>query len=249
MNKRSQQRGFTLVEIAIVLVIIGLLLGGVLKGQELIRSAQVRNLADQNSGIQAAYYGFIDRYRLIPGDLAAGTGANQACSVLGTARLPNCATVGGDADGSLDVGDFPEASALWAHLQAAGFIQGTYAGTATTAAAYTLPTPAQAPTNPWSGHLLMGQSANYLDALATPATRLHLITGVQVPVGIMRELDLKVDDSLPATGVLRASGATTTSYSPVGDSLATPPCVDTGVTPNIWNITGEQVNCNGYYLF
>jgi len=59
----KKQSGFTLVEIAIVLVIIGLLLGGILKGQELINSARVRNMADQNSGIQAAYFGFIDRYR------------------------------------------------------------------------------------------------------------------------------------------------------------------------------------------
>ena len=74
MNK---QRGFTLVEIAIVLVIIGLLLGGILKGQELINSARVRNLADTTTGIQAAYYGFIDRYRRIPGDWNS-TGATLA---------------------------------------------------------------------------------------------------------------------------------------------------------------------------
>jgi prepilin-type N-terminal cleavage/methylation domain-containing protein len=54
----NKQDGFTLVEIAIVLVIIGVLLGGVLKGQELIKGAQVRNLIDQSSSIQAAYYGF-----------------------------------------------------------------------------------------------------------------------------------------------------------------------------------------------
>ncbi|MEX2353142.1 MAG: prepilin-type N-terminal cleavage/methylation domain-containing protein, partial [Gammaproteobacteria bacterium] len=46
---RNKQSGFTLVEIAIVLVVIGLLLGGILKGQQLINSARVRNLADQNS--------------------------------------------------------------------------------------------------------------------------------------------------------------------------------------------------------
>ena len=66
-----KQSGFTLVEIAVVLVLIGLLLGGILKGQQLISSARVRNMADQNSGIQAAYYGFIDRFRQVPGDMPA----------------------------------------------------------------------------------------------------------------------------------------------------------------------------------
>lgn len=53
MPNIRRQQGFTLVEMAIVLVIIGLLLGGILKGQELITSARVRNIADQNSGVQA----------------------------------------------------------------------------------------------------------------------------------------------------------------------------------------------------
>src|SRR3954467_11620070 len=65
--KRNVQ-GFTLIEIAIVLVIIGLLLGGVLKGQELITGARVRNLIGQQDGIKAAYFGFLDRYRALPGD-------------------------------------------------------------------------------------------------------------------------------------------------------------------------------------
>ena len=54
---KSHQGGFTLIEIAIVLVIIGLLLGGVLKGQELITSARVRNLIAQQDGIKAAFFG------------------------------------------------------------------------------------------------------------------------------------------------------------------------------------------------
>src|ERR1043166_9992461 len=58
-----KQNGFTLIEIAIVLVIIGLLLGGVLKGQELITSARVRNLISQQDGIKAAFFGFQDRFR------------------------------------------------------------------------------------------------------------------------------------------------------------------------------------------
>src|SRR5688572_32426776 len=73
MTMHNRQAGFTLIEIAIVLVIIGLLLGGVLKGQELITSARVRNLISQQDGIKAAYFGFLDRYRALPGDYNAAS--------------------------------------------------------------------------------------------------------------------------------------------------------------------------------
>jgi len=67
----NRQTGFTLIEIAIVLVIIGLLLGGVVKGQEMIVSARVRNLIAQQDGIKAAFFAFQDRYRALPGDYGA----------------------------------------------------------------------------------------------------------------------------------------------------------------------------------
>src|SRR6267378_3615142 len=63
-----RQQGFTLVEIAIVLVIIGLLLGGILKGQEMITQAKIKNVIADFSGVSAAYHGYQDRYRAIPGD-------------------------------------------------------------------------------------------------------------------------------------------------------------------------------------
>src|SRR5205807_8035348 len=66
MNKRQQ--GCTLVEIASVLVIIGLLLGGILKGQEMIIQAKIKNVIADFSGISAAYHGYQDRYRAVPGD-------------------------------------------------------------------------------------------------------------------------------------------------------------------------------------
>ena len=65
---KSHQKGFTLVEIAIVLVIIGLLLGGVLKGQELINSAKVKNIASDFRNVQVMIYGYQDKFRKLPGD-------------------------------------------------------------------------------------------------------------------------------------------------------------------------------------
>ena len=83
-----RQSGFTLIEIAIVLVIIGLLLGGVLKGQELITSARVRNLIGQQDGIKAAFFGFQDRFRALPGDY------NRAATTI------NCTPVCTDGNGN-----------------------------------------------------------------------------------------------------------------------------------------------------
>jgi prepilin-type N-terminal cleavage/methylation domain-containing protein len=149
MQRKSHQ-GFTLVEIAIVLVIVGLLLGGVLKGQELITSARVRNLADQSAGIQAAYYGFVDRFRQVPGDWPA-TLAAQAIPGVGT---------GGNGNGRLDRArtEWTESLALWEHLSRAGFMQGQYAGgdEAPGTAGNT------APRNAFNGFMLLSRSSDYL---------------------------------------------------------------------------------------
>jgi prepilin-type N-terminal cleavage/methylation domain-containing protein len=64
----QNQKGFTLVEIAIVLVIIGLLLGGVLKGQELITNSKIKSVTQDFDGLSAAYYAYQDRIGRVPGD-------------------------------------------------------------------------------------------------------------------------------------------------------------------------------------
>lgn len=238
MNK---QRGFTLVEIAIVLVIIGLLLGGILKGQELINSARVRNLADTGTGIQAAYYGFIDRYRRVPGDWNA-TGAALAIGVP--------ISTGGNDNGQIDNGaaapaDWDEPNAIWVQLAAAGFIQGSYAGGSTA------PDNANgvSPLNAFNNVMTMGRTDDFL---VSPSVRLHLVIGRGIPVDVMRELDQKVDDSDPNTGDLRA---TTAEASPgvtggavfglIAEQEAG--CVD--AVNDVWNVTGDSQNCNAVYLF
>jgi prepilin-type N-terminal cleavage/methylation domain-containing protein len=69
----KKQQGFTLIEMAIVLVIIGLLLGGVLKGQELIENSKIKAVTNDMKAVQAAYNGYIDRFKAIPGDETAVT--------------------------------------------------------------------------------------------------------------------------------------------------------------------------------
>jgi prepilin-type N-terminal cleavage/methylation domain-containing protein len=68
MTSFKNQKGFTLIEIAIVLVIIGLLIGGVLKGQSMIQNAKVKKLVNDVDGLRAAALTFQDRYGMLPGD-------------------------------------------------------------------------------------------------------------------------------------------------------------------------------------
>ncbi|MBI4687175.1 MAG: prepilin-type N-terminal cleavage/methylation domain-containing protein [Nitrospirae bacterium] len=110
------QKGFTLVEIAIVLVIIGIILAGVLKGQEMINSAKVKNVANQYKSLLAAAYSYQDKYGQLPGDDTAATGRSWATG--------SCATTNGNGNGQI-----AEYFAAAEHLSCAGFITGSYNGT------------------------------------------------------------------------------------------------------------------------
>ncbi len=229
---RKHQSGFTLIEIAIVLVIIGLLLGGVLKGQELIQSARVRNLISQQDGIKAAFFGFQDRFRAYPGDYGQAV-AN--ISGVGTA----CGTGGnGNNNGQIEQAN-GEYIMFWDHLSKAGFINGSY-----TCTGNSTQTTNTNPTNPYSMFLVMIYDNVYADPAAA-AIRHNLKTGNQIPADIMAEVDRKIDDGLADRGAFRFSAHT-------GLTVGTPPtpanCF-TAATGN-WIVTGTvEVNCGGASLF
>jgi len=125
-SMKSQQSGFTLVEIAIVLVIIGLLLGGILKGQELINSAKVKAIANDFRTVQTFIYGYQDKYKAIPGDqnqtqLDANFPPNGTATVSSTAANLNNGVINGLWN---DTTAASESFVFWQHVRLANLAPG-----------------------------------------------------------------------------------------------------------------------------
>ena len=127
---KNNQGGFTLVEIAIVLVIIGLLLGGVLKGQELINSAKEKNMVNDFRTASALVYGYQDRFKSFPGDqtqaqldAAFGAGVANACTPQ---AIGLCTSNNGRVDGDWNAQAVTsETFVFWQHVRLANLATGS----------------------------------------------------------------------------------------------------------------------------
>jgi len=229
-----KQTGFTLIEIAIVLVIIGLLLGGVLKGQELIQSARVRNLASMQDGVKAAFFGFQDRFRALPGDytLASTNIANVAATSNGNGNgMIRVITAGAET--------IDENIAAWEHLSKSGFINGSYTYAAGTETATT------APVNAYNITVRLIFDGVYgITSLGT--VRHNVKTGPGIPVAVIAELDRKIDDGLPYTGTFQFSLYVGNGVVPTEGAAGT--CTSGNTAAATWLATNGLTNCGGATL-
>jgi len=230
---KHKQGGFTLIEIAIVLVIIGLLLGGVLKGQELINTARVRALNNTVDGITAAWFSFQDRYRAYPGDYPL------AATNLPAPVVP---MVNGDGNGLVGftgaVASPVERSQAWVQLQAAGYITGNFDGANVAAGVYNCAL-ASCPDNGFGSGLNIGYGAQNQTqvALATPVLAHELISGQGIPVEVLAELDRKVDDGNAGSGAMQLGGAGTGWTAAQATA-----CQNTG-NANLYGVLTPSSNC------
>lgn len=206
----KNQKGFTLIELAIVLVIIGLLLGGVLKGQELINSAKVKNMATDFKNIQVYIYGYQDKFRALPGD-----DKNAVANVTGT-----LATTGGTVgnaviQGNWDTTTVTEESALfWQHVRLAGLAAGP---TNTGDASYF-------PTNADGGRIGIQSVAGFTKI--TGMSGAYAVCSNAILGKFAKQLDVAMDDGETSTGSMRAipqasSGAAVTKASITAGNTAT----------------------------
>ncbi len=199
MRTRRQQSGFTLVEIAIVLVIIGLLLGGILKGQELINSAKVKNIANDFRVIPTYIYAYQDKFKALPGDDAA-----VAAHVTGAtpATTPTNAQGNGVIDGLWNSATNTDESYLfWQHVRLANLASGP-----TDVADLTY-----LPTNATGGKIGISSAQDSqieIDNLAANATNPMRGTYQVCSKGILgkfaKQLDIQMDDGNTAGGSMRA---------------------------------------------
>jgi len=197
---KSMQKGFTLVEIAIVLVIIGLLLGGILKGQEMITQAKIKNVIADYSGISAAYHGYVDRYRFIPGDdPCAGTPA-AACP----ATAARWASASGSGNGNGQVaGEYRSSTAAdesrlwWEHLRLAGFVSGTGTNQPFNAVTGMLGVQTGNAATPTVGPILGS------DGTATGGFSGLIMCSANLPDKIAIAVDTQMDDGVPVSGSVR----------------------------------------------
>lgn len=210
----EKQGGFTLVEIAIVLVIIGLIMGGVFKGQALVDSARVRSISNEIEGIRTAWVSFQERYRSIPGDFPKAP------------MQIDSAAVAGDGNGRID--DPSERAGVWQQLSLAGFISGSYDGAQANAGSSTDVQcgPFTCPQNPFNGFYKISYSAQAADAI-NPANEIY--TGSHIPVGILSQLDARLDDGKANTGRFRVHRSFASACTLNGD----------------WDLLGDNANCAG----
>ena len=225
---KRQQAGFTLVEIAIVLVIIGLLLGGILKGQELVQNARVRNLADQQNSVAAAYFAFQDRYRALPGDYAA------ASTNIPNVAAPACPTGTANCTAGDSQITGPEIVHAWHHLTNAGFISCPTCAAPPGAGA--VPGVGNSLLNAYNGFMELSYDNKY--AGASPVDVNNLKSGAQIPSNILAEVDRKLDDGSPVTGKFRNWTASPAACAPVpGGGVAN------------WESVNPQASCQAVNLF
>ncbi|MEQ1668338.1 MAG: prepilin-type N-terminal cleavage/methylation domain-containing protein [Sulfuriferula sp.] len=199
---KKMQQGFTLIELSIVLIIVGLLLGGIFKGQELITQAKIRNITNDLTGTVAAFHSYQERYRALPGDDAGAA-----------ARWTTPATLSGNGNGQI-AGNYndtagAESGYFWQHLRLSGLIAGASSDF----------TPPQNAVSGVTG--VQGAGALGLTGLVLCSSNLS--------AKVAQAVDSQLDDGNAMTGQLRSELNAGTGAAPnIGAAAPTANYVDNG---------------------
>ena len=180
--KNNRQAGYTLIELSMVLVIIGLLVAGVLKGSELITQARLRNISSSVESLTLAFHTYQERYRNLPGDDPLALGRWPSTATNGNGDRIICGAYHGGTGGTSCGSNALESSLLWQHLRNSGLVSGT--GSA-------------APDHPNNGIFGFQYTGFGL-------TR-HLLCASHLPASTAGSIDRMFDDGLANQGDIRAA--------------------------------------------
>ena len=210
---RARRTGFTIVELTIVLVVIGLLLSGILKGQELINGAKIRAIVDRQNSIRIAWFEFVDHYGAKPGDFAR---AGEFIANV-TEIDPPLTSLG---NGLVEK---KESTLAVEHLTLAGLLRCQQCVDGDRDVGEENPPDAEnSPTNQYGGVIsIWHDDANYrLRGGPVGVKRLQIHTGPRIPSNILAEVDRKIDDGLANSG-----GMVFNTYDPKGEEPTRDTCV------------------------
>jgi prepilin-type N-terminal cleavage/methylation domain-containing protein len=188
----KKQTGFTLVEIAIVLVIVGLLIGGVLKGQEMITNAKLKRIESDNAGVAAAMFSYQDRYLQLPGDDNAALARFSVYETADNANGNGNGTIGLGSDWDADttatwVNGTQETLKFFAHLRAAGLVPGG----------------GKDPTRPANAY---GGQIGIQDGSLLISGHVTIFGSIEGPIA--KIIEARLDDGFPKTGRVQAELST-----------------------------------------
>ncbi len=223
-ERRDGQKGFTLVEMAIVLVIIGLIIGGILKGQEIVANGRVKAQVAQIDAIKAALQTFVDKYGYYPGDdpltasqlgIASSFAGNGDGIVSTSAGSP-------DADNAtLTPGANNEPNLVWYELEQANLLAGVQqlpaSAAASSSSTFNLEGKIAGSFLTFADFSYSVTTGSSTTTTSNKAVRISGLANPSSPTAIMREqdasqIDLKYDDGLPTSGqIVSASYSTATN--------------------------------------
>ncbi len=258
----SGRHGFTLIELSIVLLVIGLLIGGILAGQEMIRAGKLSRITSDAQKYIAALIAFQTKYNALPGDFGKATdywGANSLCpNGSGTGSTTN--TCNGNEDGHIGIVDgnnslCGESWQAWRQLALAGFITGQYSGTFSTGSTSwcSMRSGENAPagalgeggvfqllSNPavFNGIYFNDFTENVL-LLGNSQTGTNAALYPTITPSDARNVDKKMDDGKPGSG---------TVMGPVSSNSSSPGCTTTAVAATADYVTNDtSILCSLYF--
>ena len=247
LNNKS---GFTLVELSIVLIIIGLIVSGVLVGQDLIRSAEISATVRQVQNFNSAVSTFRTKYNYIPGDMPS-----SLSTAFGLTGTRTGAQGDGDGNGLIEcttpatLCSGGEPVLFWNDLSISKLVSGSYTGSGTAAIASTalgsnFPEAKLGKNNYFFVYSVSGINYYQIAAISSvDASSIYTLTTGITPAEAY-QIDSKLDDGLPSSGIVTAVGGTTPNGTATTTATAgSAGCVYTAVTPNPYNAAFTSGAC------